>query len=287
MRPTLAIVSLAAVLIFVGGLVCFSSPILATHNAAWEPSLLTRELVAGETLNVPISVTAEGSALPNAVVEVSPELVGLVTISPSDLGTIPNRKSVVLAITFTPPITAKQGTIEGTISLHKKATSGEIFSPPLKVILTIKWPGVVNDGVAVIYPADWGVDQKTMNLSETIRLTNFGAAYLNGGIVPEGGAQISIPVVPLPDAPLETIISQDTDGDKVISQRALIVDGNPATEVTSEIGLGEDLTYRRITVYVPRGAQLNKFILDYRSGDSREATFLQTFNQLLNSATLN
>lgn len=171
--------ALSAVLILVGWFVLLSSPLWAVHQVSWMPSQLVQEVMAGDSATIQLLITAERSALPNTVVEVSPELAGFVSVAPSELGTIPRGKSITLALTISPPGNASPETIYGEVRLRRKDGEGRVFLPELPTTVSIKWQTVTNrGGFTVAVPPNYAateIDQTKTVLEPTPEARAAGA----------------------------------------------------------------------------------------------------------------
>jgi hypothetical protein len=178
--------------------------------------------------------------------------------------------------------------VQGSVQIQKQQNPPlVVYGSPLQVNLNVTWPSVAMDGVSLTYPATWQLNQDTLTNTQVIQLTNFGNAYLGGGIIPSGGAQISLPSYLQSSTTIAQLIASDTAGDTVDSTQQVTVGGANATRVESEIQFGQYLSYKRIAYYIPHGQVIYKLMLDYNIDDPNEATLLSQLQSILSTLTFN
>ncbi len=276
--PIVVVVGLAALF-----LVVRRSEALPTIT--WSPPSFAPEVIVGESTSTVIFFTSS-QKLSDVTVQVSRELEGLLTVTPTTIDAVPAEKLIHLTLTMSPPAGSLPRVVQGAIAIRGNPIRvNPVYSPPLAVIMNIKWPITSAGGVSITYPGTWQINEGEIDQEDTLEITNFHGQYLHGGIVPAGGAVLTIPGLPLPSS-LAQLIADDTSGDEVVSQEQVTVDETAATKVTSKIRLGPDLTYKRIVYYVPRSEHLYKIILDYRLNDPGESDFLSALSQVIVTADL-
>jgi len=131
--------------------VFLAAPLVAKKAISWTPSSLEQEVLAGKTVTTSVSFIVP-KKLHDTVIEVSPELAGLVAVNPTSLEVIPGDKEVVVTLTISPAATASPEAIEGAIMLRKDRGQGEAYQPPLPVKVNVKWPTVSAEGVQIQFP---------------------------------------------------------------------------------------------------------------------------------------
>jgi hypothetical protein len=257
----------------------------APPGLTWSAPSVAPTVIAGSAATATtVSLTATGK-LPDAVVQLSPAFAGLVTVSPSDLGTVRQGQTVTLTLTARAPASSTPATVQGSIQIQKKTAPTENYGSPLAVSIHVTWPVLSNQGVTVVYPPLWTVDQGSLSLGGPISLRNF-PQYSYGGIRPRGGADINIARAPFTQASLNETIATDLTGANIDSTSNEQVAGISATRVRYHADYTPITQERGVVVYVPFGAFLYKFYLSYDLGDPNEPTFLETFDDLVASTSL-
>ncbi len=143
---------------------------------------------------------------------------------------------------------------------------------------------VASRGVRLQVPAGWTCNQDLLNRSGPIDLTNFGGAYLRGGILPPGGAEITITSVPAPPN-LEEFIRRELKGAS-IRQLAPAQTAPGAFQAAYTEDLARDAVMGNVAIYGPHGATLYKFYLSYWTGDPGEARLTETLARIAREARL-
>lgn len=257
----------------------------APRALTWSvPSLSPAVVAGGAATTTTVSLTAEDT-LPNAVVEVSPSLAGLVSVSPMDLATIPNGRAVTLTLTSSAPASSTPGVVQGYIRIVKENPNRQAYGTPLPVNLNVTWPTIASAGITVTYPSQWTLDQDLLSANGPISIRNF-PAFTKGGFWAPGGAVIYATKVQLPSEPLDHFIQDSLAGATIESTSTQSVAGLTGENVTYHFDVGPNVSNKGRTIYVPSGSSLFKFTLLYIDGDPQEPSFLQTFTQFLSSVQL-
>src|SRR5262245_21142215 len=137
---------------------------------------------------------------------------------------------------------------------------------------------------ALAVPPEFQADLLTFGLGGPISLNNFHGRYVNGGIIPFGGAAIDITHVPQPALALNDFIAEALSGSTITATAAAVVAGSPGTAVSYETAYGPTpLTIKNIAVFVPRNGVLYKLYLSYNAGDALENRFIAAFERVLSS----
>ncbi|HEX4960630.1 MAG TPA: hypothetical protein VF173_07305 [Thermoanaerobaculia bacterium] len=106
----------------------------------WNPQNLTSEIVAGESTSTVISFSSSQKLI-DALVHVSRELDGIITVTPASLGTVPPGQTVYLTVKMNTAATVRPSSLQGFISLQRKSPFISInYGSPLQVDMKIKWP---------------------------------------------------------------------------------------------------------------------------------------------------
>src|SRR5262249_15619766 len=134
------------------------------------------------------------------------------------------------------------------------------------------------NGVSLHYPAGWAMNQQVLQLGGPIALRNF-SAYLRGGIIPGGGAEIEITHVPQSTQPLDAIVKSELG----IEGTPQAVDGQAAVRAFYVDDFAPGLSYESIAVYSFHDNLLYKFFLSYRAGDPQKQNFINNFDEVIAS----
>jgi len=132
--------------------------------------------------------------------------------------------------------------------------------------------------IGIRYPDGWTFNQQLLDQGGPISLRNF-KTYQQGGVVPPNGAEIEIATTQLATATIDAAMAADLghapqSGDSVSGVRAVRAtyrDDYPGFSLSSA------------AVYVANGNLLYKFFLTWRTGDPKQASYLDSFNQVLQS----
>lgn len=122
-----------------------AKPLAALPTITWNPSNFTPEVIAGETTSTIISFSSSQKLIA-AQVRVSPELEGMITVTPSSLGTVPPGQTISLAVTMSPAATMTPSQIQGTISLHRGILNDITYGLPLPATMIVGWQTFANTG---------------------------------------------------------------------------------------------------------------------------------------------
>jgi hypothetical protein len=275
------LVALALLVFGVVAVLASAPPGLTWNQASPSPTVVA----GGATSTTTISFTATGK-LPNAVVQLSPSFAGLVSVSPTNLGTVFQGQTVTLTLTSSAPASSTPAVVQGSVQIQKQQNPPlVVYGSPLQVNLNVTWPTLSNQGATVTYPPTWILDQQTLSLGGPISLRNF-AQFAHGGVRPNRGAEMDVNRLPMPQGSLNTFISADLAGATIDATSTQVVDGVNATHVSYHDSYTATTQEVGTTVYVPFGAFLYEFNLVYFTGDPNESNLLTTFNNLIDTATL-
>ena len=140
-------------------------------------------------------------------------------------------------------------------------------------------------GVRIAIPAGWEFNRNLAAAGGPVSIKNFAGAYLRGGMIPLGGAQIEVTRVPK-QSDLTGYIRKE-----LVGVRALILqEGTQGAHsgirasFIHQIGPGVDLA--ETAFYIPHGDSLYKFYLTRRTGDKNDSSLIQLFENEVRGAEL-
>lgn len=135
------------------------------------------------------------------------------------------------------------------------------------------------------YPEDWQINPGLNQQDDPISLNNFNSSYLQGGIIPPGGADIDIARFPAINRPVADLIANElSDADqKKIDSHPYKIGDQQGTRVYYSDTYAPQFTYKNVAIYVATNDALYKFFLTYHQGDQHEKTFNDDFEHLLKS----
>lgn len=275
MRTPIWISCCIAVAILIAVLVLCETAIPQVGNSiTWSPSVLSEVVAPGATTSTQILVTSK-TTLQNVMLEVTPSIASFLTVEPANLTALTAGQSQEINATFSIPSKTPVGTYDGTVHLR---TGARTLPQTLKVTV------VVSQTPAIVpIPANFQPNLQIISQGGPVVLDNFGGQYQHGGLVPPGGAEITITTNPLPPLPLLMIISKELQGATITSTNAITVSGVSCAEVFYLDSLGQNYTSSNIAVYCPHNATLYKLFLFYTDGDPAANQFLGAFQQVLNT----
>jgi hypothetical protein len=114
----------------------------APRALTWSVPIVTPSVVAGGAATTTTVSLVALDTLPNALVQVSPSLIGLVSVSPTDLATIPKGRAVTLTLTSSAPASGTPGVVQGYIQIVKENPNHQVYGTPLQIGLKVTWPTV-------------------------------------------------------------------------------------------------------------------------------------------------
>lgn len=249
-------------------------------SVAWSPAHFELSLAPGATHHESVALQFTRRRGPTRI-RISTSIAPFVTVSPDRV--FPRKKDapVTLDVAVAIPSDAPASTVSGKIFLSKHVhgccRSAE-EALPVKLTVVRRYSA---NGVELEVPGGWTVDEESLVVGGPLSLNNFGNAYAQGGIRPEGGADIHVVAVPVPAIPLDEFIARELNGTDVEPATTITVAGEAATRVSYSVdfeGLFEEQT---VAVYVPHGTEIYKFFLSYYSDDPSAAEYDRLFEALL------
>jgi len=140
-------------------------------------------------------------------------------------------------------------------------------------------------GLTLQYPEDWKLNPRLNLKEDPISFNNFNSSYLQGGIIPMGGADIDIAYFPGVHRPVADILKSElADTDKMeIDRHAFRIDGHDGTRVSYTDVYAPGFAYENIAIYLPQKDGIYKFFLTYHQGDPHTKGFHDDFEHILKS----
>jgi len=151
---------IGAGIILLAVIVFSNSPESATPVVAWTPSSVLEAVPAGQSVAVPVSLTAARN-LTDVVVRVVPELQPFVEVDQPMLGDITEGETVVLTFMISVPGGALPETIEGVVQLRSGSTPKKTFASPLPFTILVLEPATINIGNPTVSPQEVFTDTPT------------------------------------------------------------------------------------------------------------------------------
>lgn len=184
----------------------------------WNQTGISPSVVAGATATTTtIFFTATGK-LPNAVVALSPNLAGLVSVSPTNLGTVIQGQTVPLTLTASAPASSTPALVQGSVQIEKEeATPLEVYGSSLPINLQVTWPAAASPLVTINYPP--GLIAQGGQIGQPVTSAGAdGGTYIDLPLSTAGNPAISmVRVVVYPNSGSQTLTqwfeqNVDTDG---------------------------------------------------------------------------
>ncbi|MGH7751032.1 MAG: hypothetical protein ACREQ5_40645, partial [Candidatus Dormibacteria bacterium] len=134
-------------------------------------------------------------------------------------------------------------------------------------------------------PAGFTIATGLLAVGGPLLLNTFNSNYIQGGIIPDGGADINVNMVPF-YPPLDDYPDSQLNGTTITSRVPITVSGVSCIQVfyTDSFGEKNPLIYKNEVIYCPSGKSLYRFELSYHAGDSKESQYLSRFQQVINNA---
>ena len=244
------------------------------YPITWSSSVVSEVVAQGKTTSVQLSLLSK-STLRNITLEITPTLAPLLAIQPIYIGVLNAGQSQNIQLTVGASSGTPVGSYSGTIHLR---VGSQTLPQTVKVVIVVsKAP------VTVPIPAGFQPNSQVISQGGPVLLNNFGSQYQNGGLVPPGGAEISITTMPLPPPPLSSLIANELQGATISSTKTIIVSGTSCTEVFYSDSFGQNYNYSNIAVYCPNNSTLYKLFLFYTASDPASGQFLAAFQQILSN----
>ena len=175
-----------------------------------------------------------------------------------------NRDRYTLSKRFIFPAGQAQFQISAT------GSQGQVLSPMIPVL-------------SLGTPSGFTIDTGLLAVGGPLNFTTF-SNYEQGGIIPDGGADIHVSTVPLP-SPLNNYIDIQLNGTTITSRLPITVSGVSCTQVFyTDSYEGTPLSFNNEVIYCPSDKSLYKFHLSYNAGDSHANQYLSSFQQVLGNA---
>jgi hypothetical protein len=175
----------------------------------------------------------------------------------------PGVSTTITTSTTTSPATSSPSSTGSGLSVVVSTSSPKKYS---------------NASFSLTYAGAWTI----ANHNNPFTLTNFGGKYLNGGILPAGGAEIDV-VTTTVEGNLQDIIAYDLQGTTNIATTTISVDGVPCSATADHSAYTPGYTSKNVSVYCQQGIELWKIYLSYDANDTTSTSPLPAFNAMLAS----
>lgn len=165
------------------------------------------------------------------------------------------------------------------LSNYERVLDSIIFLDTKEKVVISDWKTYrnANDGFQVMYPNDWNLDP--FGTAKTFNLTSLPkSAYGQGGVLPRGGAEITIWNS---SSVSEELTKDDLRGGQLVERNPYIIAGINAAKIIYKIPTTPLYVEKNIVVYLPKDSNVYKFILTYYENDPREKEFTDIFEKIL------
>ncbi|MGI0085581.1 MAG: hypothetical protein ACREBQ_10910, partial [Nitrososphaerales archaeon] len=177
-----------------------------------------------------------------------------------------NRDRYTLSQRFNFPVGQAQFQISAT------GSQGQVLSPVIPVL-------------SLNTPSGFTINSDLLAVGGPLNLNTFNSNYIQGGIIPHGGADIHVSTVPLHSPPFNNYIDIQLNGTTITSRGPINVSGVSCTQVFyTDSYEGTPLSFNNEVIYCPSGKSLYKFNLSYNAGDSHANQYLSSFQQVISNA---
>lgn len=129
------------------------SPVPATPAVSWTPSSVLKAVPAGQSVTVPVSLTASRN-LTDMVVRIAPQLQPFVDVDQPVLGDITEGETVVLTFMVSMPASAVPQTIEAVVQLRSESPPNKNFGSPLPFTILVLEQRLINMGNPTVSPQE-------------------------------------------------------------------------------------------------------------------------------------
>lgn len=293
LRSTISVAIIACLAIMV---LLSQSRAVAAPTVSWAPAVITDQIATGQSKKIIAVLTPSKNVKQAVVLRIVPELRPFVSVSPTALDGLMTGVPVTLTITLSALRDSPVGSFDGTIQVrlaeehehpvqrfndHERADEQErVHARSLPITLRIcQCAGI--GGISLGYPSRWQVNQGIEPGAFVLKSTD--DAFIEGGFLNAGAADIVVTTTPLPAEPLKDFIADNLRGQPMESQKQITVGGEVATKVVYSDLRSPTVEEQNIAVFVPHHGSLYRFYLSYNVGDSLESQFLADFQTILNS----
>lgn len=174
--------------------------------------------------------------------------------------------------TQTAPAGSPSGMNSSTVSASASGTPG----------MTITFNGAYsNSAFSLTYPNGWQI----ISFGPTFSLTTFGNAYVDGDVIPSGGAEIDIATTTVYNN-LGTIMQTELLSATNVTTTAVTVDDTACAEASYNNTYTGGIASQDIAVYCEQGTELWKMYLSYRENDPDGSAHIAAFKSVLASMKL-
>lgn len=152
------------------------------------------------------------------------------------------------------------------VAVHGRAAFGETFTHPV-------------EGYAVEVPDGWHIDQKVLELGGPLMVSNVPPEdYLHGGLLPPGGADITVRVLSDSD---EAKALASLRKDQKVDSSEIDVDGQKVPEIAYGFDVGR--AYTKVATARKVGDRVFLFQLVYADEGATPGQFRKTLQEMIRS----
>jgi hypothetical protein len=170
--------------------------------------------------------------------------------------------------------TAATGTLQTGSSTGPTSSS---TSAGMTVTLTQVYS---NGSFSFNYPTGW-----TPATYSPFAMDDFGSKYVDGDIIPEGGAEIDV-VTTTVYGNLQSIMETELMSATNVTTSAITVDGVPCAKATYDSTYTANIASKDTAIYCQEGNELWKIYLSYRADDSAASAHIADLDSVLASMKL-
>ncbi|MDR3581866.1 MAG: hypothetical protein P4L67_01180 [Candidatus Pacebacteria bacterium] len=173
--------------------------------------------------------------------------------------------------------TAKAPT-EPDMAVSTNTAASGTGSSTVSVVLSTSTPkSYAGASFSFTYPGPWSIFS-----ARPLVITNFNGQYRDKGVIPAGGAQITV-VTTTSGGPVADIITTELMHATNITASGVVVDGTTCKKEVFRADYTPGATSQDTSIYCLRGSELWKIYLSYPANDAASAAHISDFNGVLDS----
>ena len=181
---------------------------------------------------------------------------------------------------YTPPVLGENATSTAPTSSNVQSPSVSVKASSTSgsgaTISVLKF--YQGNSFSFNYPEDW-----TIFNPAPFSINNFKGAYVNGSVIPMGGAEIDVATTTLYSGRIDDIMGTELLSATNVVKSNVTVQGISCVEARYNNTYTPSVASRNIAVYCLRGVGLWKIYLSYRAGDSAATSHIANLNSVLAS----
>jgi hypothetical protein len=202
-----------------------------------------------------------------ACVALAGKYLGSTTNPTADNGAYASPVSAEVTATTTSP----------SLAITLSAPASTTASISVETSSTLAAKTFRNSSYAFAYPGNW-----TIGSGAHTSINNFGASSWSGGLVPPGGAEISVATTTLYGS-LSDMVHYEFLSMTNVTTSTVTVSGVSCTEGRGKLVANNGALSQNEVVYCPRGHAVWKIYFSYRAGDPKAANFVSVLSGILAS----